>query len=97
MGNLRRKHAPAFKARVALEATKQTSTIPALASQFEVHPTQIKNWKDKLEKDATLLFKEPDQSKDEEKDRLISDLYKQVGKLSVQNDWLKKKMGLGDE
>jgi len=97
MGNLRRKHAPAFKARVALEAAKQTSTIPVLASQFEVHPTQIKNWKDKLEKDATLLFKDPDHTKDEEKDRLISDLYRQVGKLSVQNDWLKKKMGLGDE
>jgi transposase-like protein len=97
MGNIRRKHPPAFKARVALEAAKQTRTIPALASEFEVHPTQVKSWKDKLEKDVTLLFKDPDRSKDEEKDRLISDLYRQVGKLSVQNDWLKKKMGIGDE
>lgn len=55
---------------------------------------KLRTWKDKLEKDATLLFKEPDHSKDEEKDRLISDLYRQVGKLSVQNDWLKKRWAL---
>jgi len=94
MGNLRRKHDPAFKARVALKAAKQTKTIPALASEFEVHPTQIKNWKDKLEKEATFLFQQPDKKGDEKKDRLISDLYNKVGKLSVQNDWLKKRWGL---
>lgn len=71
MKSTREKHAPAFKAKVALEAAKQLKTIPALASEFEVHPTQIKNWKDRLEKDAQLVFREPDNSKDQEKDRLI--------------------------
>jgi len=97
MGNLRRKHAPALKARVALEAVKQTKTIPALASEFEVHPTQVKQWKEKLEHDATTIFSEPDHQKDEDQEKLIQDLYKKVGRLTVQNDWLKKKLGLSDD
>lgn len=97
MKSTRRKHAAAFKAKVALEAAKQLKTIPALASEFEVHPTQVKNWKDKLEKDAGLVFTELDTRESQEKDNLIEGLYKQIGKLTVQNDWLKKKMGLRDE
>jgi transposase-like protein len=97
MGNLRRKHAPALKAKVALAAVKETKTIPALASEYEVHPTQVKQWKEKLEHDAGQIFTDPNRHKDEDKDKLIQDLYKQVGKLSVQNDWLKKKLGLTDD
>lgn len=97
MGNLRRKHAPVFKAKVALEAVKQTKTIPALASEYEVHPTQVKQWKEKLEHEANHLFVDPKSPKDEDKDKLIADLYKQVGKLSIQVDWLKKKLGIEDD
>lgn len=46
---LRRQHPPAFKAKVALEAVKETKTIAALSSQFGVHPTQIKQWRQALE------------------------------------------------
>ena len=97
MSNLRRKHAPAFKAKVALEAIKQTKTIPALASEYEVHPTQVKQWKDKLEHQAGQIFVDPNQHKEEDKDKLIQSLYKQVGKLTIQIDWLKKKLGLPDD
>ena len=96
MNNLRRKHAPVFKAKVALDALKQSKTISALASNYEVHPTQVKQWKDKLENEAATVFSDPNQKELRDRDKLIERLYKQVGKLSVQNDWLKKKMGLTD-
>lgn len=97
MGNIRKTHAPGFKAKVALEAVKQTKTIPALASDFGIHPTQVTTWKSKLEKDASLLFTDPRKKADQDKDQLIQDLYKQVGKQSIQIDWLKKKLGITDE
>jgi transposase len=95
--NLKRKHEPAFKAKVALEASKQTKTIPAIASEFVVHPTQVKKWKEILESNAQNLFVDKYHKADHEKDELIEQLYRQVGKLKVQADWLKKKLGIADD
>jgi transposase len=94
--SLRRQHPPAFKAKVAIEANKGDKTIAALSTQYGVHPTQIKQWQGILEKRATTLFKHPSQRKEKEKDRLITRLYEQVGKLQVQTEWLKKKLGISD-
>lgn len=92
--NLRRQHPPAFKAQVALEAVKETKTIAQLSSQFGVHPTQIKQWRQILEHNGQKLYSEHDRKKEREKDDLITRLYEQVGKLQIQTEWLKKKMGI---
>ena len=52
----RRNHSPAFKARVALEALKGEKTTAELATQYEVHPTQITSWKNELLQRATEVF-----------------------------------------
>lgn len=93
-GKMRRVHPPAFKAKVALEAIKETKTIAELASIYGVHPTQIKQWKQQAV--AQLLEGFSDKRKQHEKSReeLIEDLYKQIGKQKVAIDWLKKKIGL---
>ncbi len=52
----RRQHAPAFKAKVALTATKGDRTLAELAEQFDVHPNQIQEWKKKLEASAEQVF-----------------------------------------
>ena len=56
MARIRKKHSPAFKAQVALEAAKQTKTIAELAKQFQVHPVQISQWKKQLLDGMETLF-----------------------------------------
>ena len=58
MTGKRRRHSPAFKAKVALEAAKQTRTVAELAKVFQVHPVQISQWKKQLLDGAESLFRE---------------------------------------
>ena len=92
--NIRRKHPPAFKAKVALEALKGEKTIAELASEFTVHPTQIKQWKDILEANLNTLFVGKNKVGEKEREALITSLYEQIGRLKVEADWLKKKIGI---
>jgi transposase-like protein len=93
---MRRQHPPAFKAKVAIEAIKEDKTVTELSSQFSVHPTQIKQWKDKLAKEAQTLFNNNQADRERDREEENSRLYEQIGKLQVQNQWLKKKLGLRD-
>ena len=52
----RRKHSPAFKAKVALEALKGEETVAQLASRFDVHPSQVHKWKKELADGAAGIF-----------------------------------------
>jgi transposase len=91
---LRRVHPPAFKAKVALEAIKEQKTIAELASLYGVHPTQIVKWKKKALDFIQEIFSDKFQSQAKDDDELVQELYKQIGKLQVERDWLKKKIGL---
>lgn len=97
MDTIRRKHPPAFKAKVALEAVKGEKTIAELSSAFGVHPTQIKQWKDILLANLNDLFSGKYKSQEEEQEELITSLYEQIGKLKVEADWLKKKIGIVEQ
>lgn len=92
--NLRRKHTPSFKAKVALEAIKEQKTSAELASQYQVHPGQIRNWKATAAKGFIDLFSDKKKSRDQDQEELIQELYRQIGQLKVALDWLKKKSGL---
>lgn len=85
----RKKFSSEFKAKVALEALKEQKTIAELALQYDLHPTQISQWKKQfLENSAAVFSEKPSVSKDAEANE--SRLYEQIGKLQMQNDWLKK-------
>ena len=94
---IRRIHAPAFKARVALEAIKEQRTIAELSSTYGIHSTQITKWKRKAVEILTHGFSDQ-QKKHEQDDReLIQELYQQIGRLKVEVDFLKKKMGIFEQ
>jgi putative transposase len=94
MGKIRKNHDAGLKARVALEAIKGEKTIAQLASEYGVHPNQIGQWKKRLLKELPGIFS--GKRKQEEKDRgeLEAELYRQIGQLKVELDWLKKKSDL---
>lgn len=94
---VRRVHPPAFKAKVALEAIKEQKTIAELSSIYGVHSTQITKWKRKALDFIQQIFSDKFQSQQKSDDELIQELYKQIGKLQVERDWLKKKIGLIEE
>ena len=96
MSGKRRQHSAEFKAKVALEACKEQKTINQLASEYEVHPVQISQWKKQLMDGLGQVFKSSVGKKDKEDRELKDRLYRQIGQLQVENDWLKKKSGLLD-
>ena len=94
MKDKRRNHSAQFKAKVALAAAKGDKTIAELASQYEVHPTQIAQWKKQLLESVPDVFSNSRQKDRGRQDELTEHLYQQIGQLKVELDWLKKKSGL---
>lgn len=91
MSNKRKKYSPEFKAKVALAAIKNEETISELAARFGVHPTMIHNWKRALLDSAANVFDKGQKSR-KHNDAKVDELYKQIGKLKVANDFLSEKL-----
>ncbi len=96
MQNKRRNHSAAFKAKVALAAAKCDKTIAELASEYQVHPNQITQWKKQLFESLPEIFSRRRKNDQRQQDELTAQLYQQIGQLKVELDWLKKKSGLDD-
>ena len=96
MKNKRRNHSAAFKAKVALAAIKGDKTIAELASAYAVHPNQITQWKKQVLESLPDVFSRRRKQKRRDQEALTSELYRQIGQLKVELDWLKKKSGLDD-
>ena len=86
----KKKYTATLKSKVALEAIKGMKTISEIASEYEVHPNQVSQWKRQLRDGLEDVFTDPrrsGRSEEKEKDRL----YQEIGRLKVELDWLKKK------
>jgi len=83
-----------FKAKVALEALKGQKTIAEIASEYQVHPSQINVWRSLLKENISSIFSGPDKKVIKEKDATIEQLQKIVGQMKLEHDWLKKKLHL---
>jgi transposase len=79
------------KAKVAMEAIKGELTMAQLSSQYGVHATQINRWKREAVEAMVSGFATKPKAVDTNQTELISQLYQQIGQLTVERDWLKKK------
>jgi transposase len=87
----RRKFSGEFKAKVALEAIKAQETINQIATRYEVHPHQVTQWKQQLLQQAPATFEQPGALS--QAVGVEEELYAQIGRLKMQLEWLKKKLG----
>ena len=87
MGTRRKRHSAAIKARVAIEALRERKTMAQIASQYQVAPTQVGNWKKEALKRLPELF---EKTKNTQDDKLVDSLYEQIGRLQMELAWLKK-------
>lgn len=93
----RRTFTPDQKATIVLELLKESKTISELAAEYEIHPNQLQRWKSEaLEKMHLLFTKDSDEVEKMKKkhDAEVDDLTKQIGQLTIEVNWLKKKSGL---
>ena len=89
---MRKRHEPAIKARVALEAIKGEKTLAQLSSEYGVHATQIIQWKRELIQRSAELFAKPDNTIARQHEELTDKLHKAIGEITMENNWLKKKL-----
>ena len=92
----RRKHSPQMKAKIALEALKGDRPLSQIASDYEVHPNQITNWKKKLLDGAAGVFSGAQEKTEQDWETEKEKLFAQIGQLQYENSWVKKKLGLQD-
>lgn len=95
MGSIRKNYPAGFKVKVALAAAKGDKTMAQLSSEFGVHANQVQQWKKHLLTEAPSLFSTRRSKSERDAEELQSELYRQIGQLKVELDWLKKKLETG--
>ena len=90
----RNRYTGKFKSKVALAAVENIKTIAELASDYGVHPGMIRNWKRQLIENSVDIFTDKRKREKDDNSALLDELYRQIGQLKVELDWLKKKSGL---
>jgi len=91
MMTIKRKHSASFKAEVAVALIREQEKIASICSRHGIHPTQARRWKDQALAGLESAFDNHAGQALQHKDEFIDELYKQIGQLKVELDWLKKK------
>ncbi len=89
---MRKRYPGSFKAKVAVAAIKSEDTIAELSSKFEVHRAQIMRWKKEALTALPDVFSIAKDRKKQDREKLIEELYNQIGRLKGENDWFKKNL-----
>ena len=94
---IRKRYTPNQKAAIVLELLKEEETLPQIASRHGVHPNLLRKWKAQALEGLPTLFTDDEQDKralETEHQRQLDDLYAEIGRLTTQVAWFKKKSGL---
>jgi transposase-like protein len=92
MARIRKKHSPAFKAQVALEAAKLARTIAELAKLYQVHPVRISRWKEQLLDGMEALFQNGSAARQPDPEKIQAELDEQLGRLQRELAWVGKNL-----
>jgi len=92
MKKTRRKFGASFKSKVAIEALKERSTLAELAKKYELHPNQISIWKQEFIEKSAMIFETKNSPKDNSTEQDSEKLYSKIGRLEMENDFLKKNL-----
>jgi putative transposase len=85
-----------LKAQIVLEALREDKSVAQIASENHIHPNQIQKWKKQALENFIQLFEADGQgarAREAEQDKELNELYAEIGRLSAQLSWLKKKSG----
>ena len=93
MSTKRKRHSAQFKFQVALEAAKGTKTVNQLASEYNLRPNQVSQWKRQLLDAGPTVFRTATLQQDREQAVREAALFEQIGRLNMELEWLKKKVG----
>ena len=97
MSKKRRQHSAALKAQVGLEALKEIQPVHVIAAKHGVHPSQVHQWKKEVAERLPEVFTKPADTAAAATESREKELYEEIGRLKMQLEWLKKKVGpLGD-
>jgi len=93
---MRKQYTAAFKAKVVQELLKEEKTLTQIAADYEVHPTQLKEWRARAVEGLPSLFERHDSAAEVRAthEEQVTELYAEIGKLTTQVTWLKKKLHL---
>jgi len=95
MTRTKRQHTAEFKMQVVLGLLKEEETMAQVCSRYGIHPTQARRWREQGLESLKTGFNQGTVSQQlQEKDRQIEELYKRIGQLNVESEWLKKKTGV---
>ena len=94
MSVIKKRHTQQIKIKVALEAIKGQKTTAEITAKYGVHATQINTWKKHALEIMPEAFSSKRRRSQADQQNLVDELYKQIGQLTVERDWLKKNVAL---
>jgi putative transposase len=91
MAKKRTRHSAEFKFKVALAAAKENETVNQIASNYQLHPGQVSQWKQQLLSEGGTVFATATKRAAQDQTEQEAELYEQIGRLKMEVEWLKKK------
>ena len=91
---MRKNYNSKYKAKAVLEVLREAETLNEIASRLEVHPSMLGRWKNQAERELHLIFEDRKGVEKRAYEAQIQELYAQIGEVTAQLNWLKKKSGI---
>lgn len=89
---MRKNYTGKFKAKVVVDVIRENETVADLASKYQIHRSLLTRWKKEALEGLPGIFSTAKKQNEHDDKKLIDELYRKIGQLEIENDWLKKKV-----